>query len=66
MMIFTLIGGVMACVVVFIKEFASTKYTTKKDVEQDIDEKIVGTFFYDKKKKDDDNQDSKTIRLVGV
>ena len=66
MMIFTLIGAVVACVVVFIKEFASTKYTSKKDVEASMEEKIIGTFFYDKRKEDKaaKSDRNKTVELV--
>ena len=65
MMIFTLLGGVLACVVVFVKEFASNKYTTKKDIEQNIGQKIIGTFYYEKRDKEaKEDLNNKTIRLV--
>lgn len=65
MLIFTLLGGVVACVVVFVKEFASNKYTTKKDVEQDLKEKIVGVFYYEKRKNTKQDKNAhKNITLI--
>ena len=65
MMIFTLLGGVLACVVVFVMEFASNKYTSKKEIEGDLNEKIIGTFFYEKRKdKKQDKNAPKDVQLI--
>ena len=43
-------GAVVGCLVVFIKEFMSSKFKTRKDVEGILDERIIGYFVNDKKK----------------
>lgn len=50
------IGVAVGCVIVFIKEFASTKFKTKKDIETILDERIVGYFV--------DNKQKKTVKEV--
>ncbi len=46
-----MLGGILSCVVVFVKEFMSSKFKTKKDVENLLDEEIISVF--------DDNKEFK-------
>lgn len=43
-------GGALGCAFVLIKEFASSKFKTKKDVESVLGQKVVGYFIEDKTK----------------
>ncbi|MGM9969138.1 MAG: polysaccharide biosynthesis tyrosine autokinase [Anaeroplasma sp.] len=47
------LGAIISCVVVFFKEFLSNKFKTKKDVENILDEKIIGLFYDNKNAKED-------------
>lgn len=47
--IFLLGGLVVACIVVYVKEFCSSKFRTKTDVENYLGRKVVGYFVDDKK-----------------
>ena len=48
----SLLGGlVIGCVVVFIKEFASNKFRTRKEVEDLLGDRVIGAFVDDKSKK---------------
>lgn len=49
-----LIGLVGACVIIFIKEFASYKFKTKEEIEK-LGLPIIGTIHYDKGMKQQDN-----------
>ena len=65
MMIFTLLGAVLAIVVVFIMEFASNKYTNKKEVEVDLNERVIGTFYYEKRKESKKAKNApKDVKLI--
>ncbi len=46
-----ILGGILSCVVVFVKEFMSSKFKNKKDVENLLDEEIISVF--------DDNKEFK-------
>lgn len=49
----SLLGGlVVGCVVVFIKEFASNKFRTRKEVEELLEDRVIGAFVDDKSKKE--------------
>lgn len=55
------IGFVLAFVVVCVKELLSNKYKDKKEIENSINEKIIGVFENDKSK--EKNQDSSTTLI---
>lgn len=55
------IGFVLAFVVVCVKELLSNKYKDKKEIENSINEKIIGVFGNDKSK--EKNQDSSTTLI---
>lgn len=55
MIIITLIGGVVACVVVFIKEFLSNKFKTREEIEDIIGEPAIGLFVDNKQYSKDNN-----------
>ena len=46
-----LIGGlVVGCIVAYVKEFCSSKFRTRDDIESYLDEKVIGYFIDDKSK----------------
>ena len=45
-------GLVVGCVVIFIKEFASNKFLARKEVEEQLGERVIGAFVDDKSKKE--------------
>ena len=45
-------GLVVGCVVIFIKEFASNKFRARKEVEEQLGERVIGAFVDDKSKKE--------------
>lgn len=60
--VFFLTGIVLAVIVIFIKEFMSTKFKTKAEIENVFDDKIIGVFPDDKSK--DNKEDAKEVKLV--
>lgn len=60
-----LIGGiVVGCVAVYIKEFCSTKFRNKNEVEDYLGAKVIGMFVDDKEKGRKDNRSANVQRHV--
>ncbi len=55
-MLSVLVGIGLAAIIIFIKEFASTKYKTREELEE-LNYSIIGTIYYDKKLKIDNPND---------
>ena len=58
-----IIGFVLAVCVVFIKEFMSNKFKTKEEVEQILNNHVIG-YFVDKKIKN--NEDNSNLEELGI
>lgn len=57
-------SGVIGLVVVFVKEFASSKYTSKQAIENDLQEQVVGTFYDNAEKGKKIDNDNKVVDLI--
>lgn len=64
LLVSVVLGVVVSLVVVLIKELTSNKYKSKKDVENSLEEKIIGTFYDDGVKRKEKQKGPKTVTLV--
>ena len=64
LLVSAVLGVVFSLVVILIKELASNKYKSKKDVENSLEEKIIGSFYDDGIKRKDEKNGHKEIKLV--
>lgn len=62
--IFFIGGLVVACIVVYIKEFCSNKFRNRDDIENYLDQKVLGYFIDDKTKDKNLSKDEREARQV--
>lgn len=61
----SLIAGLaIACVVAFLKEFTSTKFQTKNEIEQSFEEKVIGYFVDEKNRSKKTGEEDSQFELL--